>query len=71
MNLALVAAIVSAVFLALKMAINYKQPNLKAYIQDAVIVFMSSMAGLYGYERYLGKPVAPKVAAVFTEAPGF
>jgi hypothetical protein len=71
MNLALVAAIVSAVFLAVKMAIKYKDPNPKACIQDAVLVFASTMVGLYGYQKYAGKPVGPKVAAVFTEAPGF
>jgi hypothetical protein len=71
MNIALVAAIVSAVFLAVKMALNYKEPDPKACIQDAVIVFASAMVGLYGYERYIVKPVVPKVAAVFTEAPSF
>jgi len=71
MNVPLIAAIVGAVFLALKMAVKYKDPNPKACIQDAVLVFASAMAGLYGYERFAGKPAAPKVAAVFTEAPPF
>ena len=71
MNLALIAAIVSAIFLAAKMAVKYKDPNPKACIQDAVLVFASAMVGLYAYERYAGKPVGPKVAAVFTEAPPF
>ena len=71
MNLALVAAIVSAVFLAVKMALHYKEPNPKAYIQDAIVVFGSALVGLYGVEKYAGKPAGPKVAAVFTEAPAF
>ncbi len=71
MNSALVAAIVSAIFLVVKMALKYKEPNPKACIQDAVLVFASAMVGLYAYEKYVGKPVGPKVAAVFTEAPEF
>ena len=71
MNTAVVAAIVSAVFLAIKMALQYKDPNPKACIQDAVLVFGSALVGLYAYDRFAAKPVAPKVAAVFTEKPSF
>jgi hypothetical protein len=71
MNLSLVSLIVSAVFLVFKMALKYKDPNPKAFIQDTVLVFASSMAGLYGYERYMGKPPVAKVAEVFTEPPSF
>ena len=71
MNNAIVAAIIGALFLVIKMALKYKDPNTKQFIQDAVVVFISSMAGLYGVERYVGKPIGPKVAAVFTETPSF
>jgi hypothetical protein len=67
MNLTL-AVVISVIFTVLKMAIHYKEsprPNLK----DSVIVFVSSVAGLYALEQF-GK-VTPKVTEVFTETPSF
>jgi hypothetical protein len=67
MNLTL-AVVISVIFTILKMAIHYKEsprPNLK----DSVIVFVSSVAGLYALEQF-GK-VTPKVTEVFTETPAF
>ena len=72
MNVAIISAIIGAVFLFVKLAIKYKDPNPKQCIQDAVIVFACSMAGLYGYEKYAGiKQIGPKIASVFTEPPAF
>jgi hypothetical protein len=71
MNNALVSAIVAAIFLGIKTALHYKDPDMKAFVQDAGLVFVSVLAGIYGYSTYLNKPVAPKVAAVFTEQPAF
>ena len=67
MNLTL-AVVISVIFTVLKMAIHYKEsprPNFK----DSVIVFVSSVAGLYALEQF-GK-VTPKVTEVFTETPSF
>lgn len=71
MNTALVSAIVAAIFLGIKMALNYQDPDPKACVQDAGLVFVSVLAGIYGYNTYLNKPSTPKVAAVFTELPSF
>ena len=71
MNIALLAAIVAGVFLVMKMALNYQDPDPKACIQDAGLVFLAGLAGVYGFNEYLDKPVAPKVANVFTERPTF
>ena len=71
MNTALVSVLVAAVFLVLKMGVRYSDPDPKACIQDAGIVFLSGLAALYGYTHYLNKPAAPKVAGVFTEQPTF
>ena len=71
MNIALLAGIVAAVFLAMKMALRYQDPDPKACIQDAGIAFLSGLAGIYAYEKYLDKPILPKVANVFTERPAF
>ena len=71
MNIALLAAIVAGVFLAMKMALRYHDPDPKACIQDAGIAFLSGMAGIYGYQHYFDKPATPKVANVFTERPTF
>ena len=71
MNNSIVAAIIGALFLAIKMTLKYKDPNTKQFIQDAVVVFISSMAALYGIERYVGKPMGPKIATVFIETPSF
>ena len=67
MNLTL-AVVISVIFTVLKMVIHYKEsprPNLK----DSIIVFVSSVAGLYALEQF-GK-VTPKVTEVFTETPAF
>jgi hypothetical protein len=71
MNIALLSAIVAAVFLAMKMALRYQDPDPKACIQDAGIAFLSGLAGIYAYQQYLDKPIVPKVATVFTERPTF
>ena len=71
MNIALLSVLVAAVFLVLKMGVRYNDPDPKACIQDAGIVFLSGLAGIYGYNQYFNKPIAPKVASVFTEQPAF
>ena len=71
MNIALLSAIVAAVFLAMKMVLRYQNPDPKACIQDAGLVFLAGLAGVYAFNKYLDKPVAPKVANVFTERPNF
>lgn len=62
------AVVISVIFTVLKMAVQYKEspnPNFK----DSVIVFLSSVGGLYAMEQF-GK-VTPKVTEVFTETPAF
>ena len=62
----LIAVVISVLYMVAKMAIHKeKQPPLK----DGVLVFLSSMAGLYGMEQF-GKNV-PKITEVFTETPSF
>ena len=71
MNIPLLGAIVSIAYLILKMGINYKSLDPKAYLQDAVLVFAGAMTGLYAFDRFGSKPVVPKIAEVFTEKPPF
>ena len=62
----LVAVVISVLFMVAKMIIHKeKQPPLK----DGVLVFLSSMGGLYAMEQF-GK-TASKVTEVFTESPSF
>jgi len=71
MNLPLVALFVAGVFLVLKMGLRYQNPDPKACIQDAVLAFVSCLLGLYAYDSYAPKELAPKAPTVFTEHPNF
>ena len=71
MNLAIVSAFSALFFFLVKMAINYKDMNPRSYIQDSVLAFAACMAGIYGYNTYLDKPIMAKVPVVFTERPNF
>jgi len=62
----LVAVVISVIYMVAKMVLHKeKQPPLK----DGVLVFLSSIAGLYAMEQF-GKG-APKITEVFTETPSF
>ena len=71
MNNSVIAALICAVFIVFKLGLKYKNPDVKAAVQDGVLVYISSIVGLYGMEYYGAKPVIAKVAAVFTEKPNF
>jgi len=68
MNSALISAMISILYVIIKMAIHYKEsptPNVK----DGMLVFVSSMAGLYAVEQF--GQIKPKITEVFTETPSF
>ena len=68
MNSAIISAMISILYVIIKMAVHYKEsptPNVK----EGIIVFMSSMAGLYAVEQF--GQIKPKVTEVFTETPSF
>lgn len=71
MNLAIVSGLAAVLFFAVKMGLNYANPNPKDYIQDAVLACLSCAAGIYGYNLYFDKPSSPKTPVVFTEKPNF
>ena len=71
MNLLLVALVVAGIFFTAKMGIRYNNPDPKACIQDAVLAFAACLAGLYAYNLYQPKDLAPKAPTVFTERPNF
>jgi hypothetical protein len=71
MNLAIISALAAALFFAVKMGMNYTNPNIKDYVQDAVLTFISCAAGIYGYNMYFNKPAVSKTPVVFTEKPNF
>jgi hypothetical protein len=67
MNSVLLSVLISVFFILGKMVIHYKEspsPNIK----DGILVFLSSIATLYGAQQYVLKP---KVTEVFTEKPPF
>lgn len=68
MNLGITSAMISVLYVVLKMALNYKEspkPNLK----DGIMVFMCSLISLYGIEQYsISKP---KIIEVITTPPDF
>ena len=67
MNSTLLSVLISILFVLGKMAIHYKEspsPNIK----DGILVFLSSIATLYGAQQYT---IKPKVTEVFTEKPPF
>jgi hypothetical protein len=68
MNLGITSAIISILYVILKMALNYKEspkPNLK----DGVSVFLCSLISLYGIEQY--SIAKPKIIEVITTPPDF
>jgi hypothetical protein len=68
MNLGITALAIGICFVVLKFGLNYKEtqtPNFK----DGMLVFVSSMAGLYAIDMY-SKQVE-KTVEVFTNAPAF
>ena len=71
MMLAIVAGLAAVIFFAVKMGMNYANPNPKDYVQDAVLASISCAVGLYGYNLYFNKPATTKVPVVFTEKPNF
>jgi len=68
MNLGISAIIISVVFVLIKMAINYKDSP-KPDLKEGLVVFISSIAGLYALEQY--SRVKPKGVEVFTAPPEF
>jgi hypothetical protein len=71
MNILFVATLGTIVFFIGKMALTYKNPNVKACIQDSVLAYASSFIGLYGYEKYGNLKTTAKPTEVFTEKPNF
>ena len=71
MNTSILALIITAVFTAIKYAMQYKMVDVRATIQDTVVCFGSAFAGIYLYQNYYDAPSQPKVTAVFTEKPNF
>lgn len=68
MNSAVIALLISILYMALKTIVYYKEcpvPNLK----EGILVFFSSLGGLYLVDQ-MG-PLKPKVTEVFTETPTF
>ena len=68
MNLGLTSAIISILYVILKMALNYKEsprPNVK----ECVMVFVCSLVSLYGIEQYA--IAKPKITEVLTTPPDF
>ena len=71
MNLAIVSGLAAILFFAVKMGMNYANPNPKDYVQDAVLASISCAAGIYAYNMYFNKQTGPKNPVVFTEKPNF
>ena len=68
MNSAMIALIISILYMVLKTIIYYKE-NPMPNIKEGLLVFFSSLGGLYIVEQ-MG-PSKPKVTEVFTETPSF
>ena len=68
MNLGISAIIISVLFVLFKMALNYKDSP-KPDLKDGLVVFISSIAGLYALENY--SLVKSKGVEVFTAPPEF
>ena len=71
MNLAIISGLAAILFFAVKMGMNYANPNPKDYVQDAVLASISCAAGIYAYNMFFNKPAGPKNPVVFTEKPNF
>ena len=71
MNIFLIASLISTVYVMGKMGLSYKNVNVKACIQDALLVFVSSAVGLYGYDKYGAQQMTTKPTEVFNEKPNF
>ena len=68
MNLGLTSAIISILYVILKMALNYKESP-KPNVREGVMVFLCSLLSLYGIEQYgIAKP---KIIEVLTTPPDF
>jgi hypothetical protein len=67
-NYVIMASIISILFSIAKYGLN--EPR-KINVKESVIVFVSSLLGLYVYDNYIGVTVKPKISEVFTEAPAF
>ena len=68
MNLGLTSAIISILYVILKMALNYKDSP-KPNVKEGVMVFMCSLVSLYGIEQYA--IAKPKITEVLTTPPDF
>jgi len=65
-----ISAIVSVLFTIIKYSLTYtenKRPNIK----DSILVFVCTLASLYGYDNYLDKATSPKLSEIFTGPPEF
>jgi len=68
MHSSVIACIIGALYVLLKMAMNYKEspsPNFK----DGLLVVLCSGAVMYGVDQL--SIIKPKVMEVFTETPKF
>jgi hypothetical protein len=68
MNLGLTSAIISILYVILKMALNYKESP-KPNVKEGIMVFMCSLVSLYGIEQYA--IAKPKITEVLTTPPDF
>jgi hypothetical protein len=65
MNNAIIATLISVLYLILKYMYSRESPNFK----EGLFVFFSSLGGLYASEQF--GPPKPKTTEVFTENPSF
>ena len=68
MNYILLASIIACLYGVIQYALNYKEGTVN--IKDIGLVFVCSLGGLYGYDKY-GGAIPSKVSQVFTEPPSF
>ena len=69
-NYVVVSSIISTLFSIIKYALTYKE-HPKPDIKESLMVFVSTMAGLYIYDNYIGVVTKPKLSEIFTDQPSF
>jgi hypothetical protein len=65
----LLATIITCLYGIVQYALSYKEGNFK--VRDVGIVFVCSLGGLYGYDKYGGATTPTSFSQVFTEPPSF
>jgi hypothetical protein len=70
MNYILISSIIGAIFSIIKCVLKYDEP-FKYDLKESVIVFASSLIGLYAYNNFVMPEIKPKISEVFTDPPSF